>query len=264
MVSSKDYHQFKLFFRKYTSKFYNNTLENDQNIDLKINHTTRVVTEAENIITSLKLNNNIGLLGKIAALFHDIGRFEQYKQYGTFLDKNSIDHGEFGLTILQKEKVLQSLPADEQEIIFFAIKNHNKREISPTDCSKKLKITQILRDADKIDIFKVVTDHYKNPSEVYSNTIDLGLPNDPMLSLGVRNAIQSKSTVKHSDINTISDFKLMQLSWIYDLHFQYSFKTIKEHNYLQIIQESLHPSLLNHPILAQLEQDFKTRLNTSF
>ena len=35
-------------------------------------------------------------LAELIGLLHDIGRFEQLKRFNTFVDKKSINHGEFG------------------------------------------------------------------------------------------------------------------------------------------------------------------------
>ena len=65
-------------------------------------------------------------------MLHDIGRFEQVKRYGTFVDSESIDHAELGITILFEEGLLTQFgdfTPEEQELLKVSIENHNKYRI---------------------------------------------------------------------------------------------------------------------------------------
>ena len=64
-------------FKKYTSNY----LEYGDMITLKINHTLRVMDLCEEIAKSLNLSEEEIYIAKIIGLLHDIGRFEQYKEY---------------------------------------------------------------------------------------------------------------------------------------------------------------------------------------
>ncbi|MDY4202973.1 MAG: HD domain-containing protein [Schaedlerella sp.] len=58
---------------------------NDGRIELKIVHTLAVADIMDRLTESLHLPEHLKSLAHICAMFHDIGRFEQVKQYGTFL-----------------------------------------------------------------------------------------------------------------------------------------------------------------------------------
>ena len=86
----------KQTFAEYTNK-YN---ASDPKIRLKIDHTYRVAVLAERIartVTDIPIDRDIAWT---MGMLHDIGRFEQVKRYGTFVDSESIDHAELGITIL--------------------------------------------------------------------------------------------------------------------------------------------------------------------
>ena len=60
---------------------------------LKEKHSLRVCNEILNIGKNHNLTDNNLRLAEAMALFHDIGRFEQYTRYQTFVDKKSENHG---------------------------------------------------------------------------------------------------------------------------------------------------------------------------
>ena len=85
-------------------KLFNNYIKTfdykDKMILHKFHHTYRVMDFCEQI--ALSVNEDIKI-AQLCGLFHDIGRFEQYKKYQTYSDIHSIDHSEIGAIIL-KEK----------------------------------------------------------------------------------------------------------------------------------------------------------------
>ena len=68
-------------------------------------------------------------IATLIGLLHDIARFEQYTQYHTFKDAQSIDHGDLGVEILNKD-IRKYIETDKyDETIKLAVKNHNKYKI---------------------------------------------------------------------------------------------------------------------------------------
>lgn len=90
-------------FKEYLKDY---DLENGS-IKLKVKHTYEVVKKSEYIAIGLGLDRENIELAKIIALLHDIGRFEQIKEFNEFSDKN-IEHAEFGVKVLFGEKFLIS------------------------------------------------------------------------------------------------------------------------------------------------------------
>ena len=79
-------------FEKYTAR-YN---AQDEKVRLKIEHTWRVARLCETIARSLGLPEEETDLAWLTGLLHDVGRFEQLRRYGTFIDAESIDHAQYG------------------------------------------------------------------------------------------------------------------------------------------------------------------------
>ena len=81
-------------------------------IALKIAHTYRVASLAERIAKSLEQGEEISDFAWLLGLLHDIGRFEQVRQYGTFMDAKSVDHAEFGADLLFSDHLIDRFPAE--------------------------------------------------------------------------------------------------------------------------------------------------------
>lgn len=86
-------------FEDYVKKY--NT-ENDK-VRLKIEHTYRVSELCEIIARSLGLPEKDVDVAWLIGLLHDVGRFEQLRNFGTFNDGESIDHAVYGAKILFDE-----------------------------------------------------------------------------------------------------------------------------------------------------------------
>ncbi len=130
-------------------------------VRLKIDHTFRVADMAERIGASAGADPGFSwFLG----LLHDIGRFEQFRRYGTYVDQRSEDHADLGADILFKDGVIDSLPVqsltdsipDWRRISETAVRMHNKYSLPEAMDREMETYCRILRDADKCDIFRVI------------------------------------------------------------------------------------------------------------
>ena len=142
-------------FRFYTAGYDpENTM-----IRLKIEHTFRVADLCGRIAGSLGMAGGPLDLAWFQGLLHDIGRFEQVRRYGTFFDAKSVDHAEFGADLLFREGLIERFPAEGlpegwQELSETAIRLHNKLTL-PENLDPQTRVfAEILRDADKVDIFR--------------------------------------------------------------------------------------------------------------
>lgn len=224
-------------FSAYVEPFLGKSEDIDEGIIIKRDHTLRVCREAVDIASSLGLDSEKTNLAEAAALFHDIGRFEQFRKYNTFNDSRSENHAELGLKVLEENGLLNAVAEDEREMIIEAVKFHNKRHIDKdAPCLVKL-----LRDADKIDIWYVVTEHYAREENetVRQSSLELGLEDSSVISPEVRDAVRMRENAPVKALKTMSDFKLLQAAWIYDLNFFRSYQIVKEREYLDKIFNAL-------------------------
>lgn len=132
----------------------------DEKVRLKIEHTYRVSELCESIACSLKLCREETDLAWLLGILHDVGRFEQLKNYGTFIDAQSIDHAMYGAEILFDEGKIRDYIEDGREdaLLRTAVSCHNVYRLPEELDERSRMFCQILRDADKIDILKVNVD----------------------------------------------------------------------------------------------------------
>lgn len=213
-------------FIEYTSKY---DVKNE-NISRKIGHSIRVMNISKEIATKIGLTREEIKIATLIGLLHDIARFEQYTQYQTFNDLNSLDHGNYGVEILDKDirKYIENDKYDE--IIKTAVKNHNKFEIEEGLEDKELIFAKIIRDADKIDIiYESVEMFWKGIEEQINNTkisenVEKQFKNYKLIKIG-------KNSNKEPNLDEI----IRVVAFIFDVNFKESFEIIRKEDYINKI-----------------------------
>jgi putative nucleotidyltransferase with HDIG domain len=208
-------------------------------VTLKKEHSLKVCQEILSIGSQLNLDAERMLLAETVALFHDIGRFEQYSRYGTFVDRKSENHAELGVKVLREKEILDLLDKRSRDVIFKSILNHNRLRMPEGETESVAFFSKLLRDADKIDIYRVVTDYYRAPSAERSAAIELDLPDTPDVSDEILHCLRTGRLADHQKLKSLNDFKLLQLGWVYDFNFQPSLRIIRERGYLKLLREVL-------------------------
>ncbi len=237
MISQTKLNSLRIWFKHYVNSFYRDG--NNAHYQLKADHTHRVCSAIKDIATHEGFSKQEQIIAEIIALFHDVGRFEQYQKYGTFVDAKSENHAEMGVHVIQQHKLLKDIPVDITTVIMTSILNHNKAEIDGDIDTKTLKYCKLIRDADKVDIYKVVTDYYNRTDRSTNPTIQLDLPDTPEISEKVAGDILSGNIVMSGDMKTLNDFKLLQLAWIFDMNFRRAIQLVVERKYPDMIMNTL-------------------------
>jgi hypothetical protein len=227
------------WFKEYVDDFCSPEREIQESIELKIGHTLRVCDNITLIASSLVLSCEEISLAKIIALFHDIGRFEQLRQHRTFSDVTSVDHAALGLRLLDDSSVLQGLTERERHILSRAIWYHNKYEINENEGSEILLFSRLIRDADKLDILKVITDYFGRREKQPNSALDFGLSESPGFSKELLDDIFGCRMVKIGSLKNLNDMRLMYLSWAFDLNFPITITSMLERRYLEKLMDAL-------------------------
>ncbi|MEJ2656091.1 MAG: hypothetical protein P8012_02715, partial [Desulfobacterales bacterium] len=107
---------------------------------------------------------------------------------------------------------------------------------------KALLFIRLLRDADKLDIWRVFIEYYKTRDKKPNPVVEIGLPDDPFISSEVVAALNEDRFVRMQDLKTSGDFKLLLISWVFDLNFSHSFQIVKDRKYIERIEATLPPS----------------------
>ena len=229
----------KIWFETYALRFSSDDPTVQESMDLKTEHTRRVCKAIVDIGRSLDLSEEDLCIAESTALLHDIGRFEQYKRYGTFSDYRSEDHAALGVKVIQADRVLHEFEPDTAGIIIRVVGYHNRATLPAGEGKRCLLFLKLLRDADKVDIWRVVTDYYKNAEHSRNRTIELDLPDENRISNPIYKALINGKLAQMEDLKTLNDFKLLQIGWVYDINFPRTFEIIREKGYLSMIRDTL-------------------------
>lgn len=171
---------------------------NDPKVKLKIIHTYKVAEISREIARSLPLEESEAELAWLTGMLHDIGRFEQLRQYNTFVDAKSFPHAKMSAQILFEEDMIQNFVGEdatkeELEMIHLAVLHHSDYRL-PQDLSKRTEqLCNILRDADKIDILRA---NLETPFEDIYNVTHEELMNSEVSQAVMDNFMEWKATPK--------------------------------------------------------------------
>lgn len=197
---------------------------NDENIKRKQTHSIRVMNRSKEIAQKLNLTQEEIDLATLIGLLHDIARFEQYKQYHTYKDNLSIDHGDLGVEILNKD-IRKYIETDKyDETIKLAVKNHNKYKIQEGLTPKQELFAKIIRDADKIDIYYDSAENYYKGREY--------MLEETNITPEVLEQFENYTNVNGKTKRTLIDEIVSRMAFIYDFNFDMSFEILKKEDYI--------------------------------
>lgn len=226
-------------FKEYYESFLSLTEDQRTNFEIKYDHSLRVADLCAKIALSLNLDEEEQYVAYLAGLFHDIGRFRQLVEYNTFNDSLSVDHAAYSVEVIKERGFLDALSEDKRSRLLLAVQYHNKLELPKELDANQLLFARILRDADKLDILKVITDYYTNPKATVNHTLTWEMPKGGVVSTNVAKQVMNGSLVSKSEVTSETDIKIMQLSWVFDVNFKTSFKLMMEKRYLEKIYGTL-------------------------
>jgi len=227
------------WFRDYSNSFRSLDPEIEKNIDLKIRHTFRVCNNVSRIAKSLGMEQEDLDLAEVLAIFHDIGRFEQLKVFGSFNDRITVDHAKLGLKVLNSSEVFCGFPKSERRLLCRAIWLHNKYEIPEKERSDAVLFSRLIRDADKLDILGVINEHFECRDLHPNSALDLGMKDKPGFSREAVSEILQGKMVRIPVLETMNDMRLMYLSWVFDIYFPVTLSCIDEKGYLTRLLSNL-------------------------
>lgn len=237
------------------AEYVRNYDPSDEKIKLKIDHTYRVAGLCQRIAESLGLSEPDVDIAWLLGMLHDIGRFEQIRRFGTFNDAQSVDHAEFGADLLFKEGLIRKFAEgyyeecelaepenqeDEQIIknnehhnkdtglLEMAIRQHNKYRVKEDLTERQRMFCDILRDADKVDIFKVNADI---PMEIIYDVTTEELKNG-IITKEVLESFYKKKTVLKSVRRSAVDHIVGHISLLFELVYKESYRQAKEQGYV--------------------------------
>lgn len=213
-------------FKKYVSNYD----LNDFNLEKKFYHSIRVRNNSETIARSLNLTEKDVKLVSFIGLFHDIGRFPQWKVYHTFDDAISIDHALLSVKVLfdTSSQNIFEISSSDADIIRKAIYNHNKYVIDNHLNEKEKLFAKIIRDADKLDLLYLLGEQDLVLEEDNSEVTDV-----------IHENYWHNQSLKTSKCQTLSDKILFKMAFVFDLNFSKSFEIVDKENMLDNFYNNL-------------------------
>jgi len=223
------------WFDRFVAGFSGEAPAHQRNYDLKITHTHQVCALMRRLAAAEGLSAADQRLAEAVALCHDVGRFPQYRQYRTFNDPLSVNHAALAIQTLKAEGALLCLPPKQQELLLQGVALHNVFILPARLRSEVLRLALLIRDADKLDIWRVLIEHYTVPVAQRASAVTWELPVTGSCSSRALSEIVAQRMVDRALLETADDFKLLQLSWVFDLNFRESFAILLERDYIETL-----------------------------
>lgn len=215
----------KQAFKKWIASYQD---QDQLGFQLKVTHTEHVVENAKKIAESLNCSKEDIALAQAIAVLHDIGRFEELKENKQF-SSATYNHAARGVEVLWTNNRIRDFIEDASydTIIQKAILNHNTLKIEKDLSERELLHAKIIRDADKLDNFRVKRE--EKIEAIFPNIVkEKEEMESSSLSKKVYDAVKKEQCVDIHDRQTPLDYWVCVLAFIYDLSFQISYKIIKQ------------------------------------
>lgn len=226
----------KTWFDGYVAGFYGGDEYINANIKLKDVHSRCVCGEMRYLAEALALSEDQKAIALAIGLLHDVGRFEQFKKYRTYKDHESVNHCTLGVEVLRRSDVLGDLDAAERQIIEKAVEYHGLKELPPGLVDQTLLFARMIRDADKIDVFRVIGEYQKLYEQDRDNfLLEIELADEPRCSPEIIDAIMNERLIDYSRLQTLNDMRLMQVGWVYDINFAATLERIEQRKNIQML-----------------------------
>jgi hypothetical protein len=223
----------------YVSRFVSANGRAREMLELKREHSLLTAEHCRDIAEALGWSAHDVRVAEALGLLHDAGRFPQFAEYGTFVDARSVDHGVRGAEEVVRAGILDALDGRDRARILDCILLHNRRIIPPDAPADSLPFLRLVRDADKLDIYRIAVERLDSGRFAGHLKEALGI-----IALGPATPeavgdVLGRRSVANEHIRTGEDFLLMQLSWVFDISYGPTLKRIVEHGYLERIARSL-------------------------
>ncbi len=216
-------------FEKYVSGY---SLDHDY-IKLKYNHSVRVMELMIKYAKELNYSDEDIELARLIGLLHDIGRFEQYKVFGSDVDYKTVDHADYSVVQLFDKNQIELFTdrRDWYPIIKFAIKNHNKRDLPDCEDQRVLRFARLIRDIDKMDILYLIGYLKQEGKRFFFDSI----------TEQVLEYVYNHETVDLTKCKNANDWLVAQFAFVFDINNDVILTEYKE--YLKYLYDVVNKDL---------------------
>ena len=229
------------WFRDYADDFRGPDGKLPSLLQLKLDHSLRVAEDARGMARDLGWTEADMNTAEAIGILHDVGRFSQYVEFKTLSDRHSINHAARSWEVVDQEIVLSGVSTTDCQRIKDAILHHNDIEIPAGVPKDSLPFVRLVRDADKLDIFMQFHEMASNDKLEAHPELVFGVGLDGPVNPELVDMIRARRNVPFSMVKSLTDFKLIQMSWVYDIHYPQAFDRMAHRDIIDKL-ESLLPA----------------------
>ncbi len=244
-------------FLAYARSFRTGEPDHDVHLKLKERHTFGVLQHARRVADQEDCFGTPDMRRALllAALYHDIGRFPQFSRYKTFSDPRSCNHGHLACQVLKSGIFLTEENRETRQRVLTAALLHNRFSLPSAIPQDMRRITQAVRDADKLDILRVMRGNLGLNASL-DPVVVLHLPDSHAYTPAVLDAVAQRRLASFTQLRTTTDLRLLLCGWYYDLNFQASREQAARAGHLASIVDALP----NTPEMRRFTQGFRREL----
>lgn len=246
-IRAADFAAYKQRFLDYTDTFKD--VPDAAPLRLKVEHTFKVFDHACRIVGSLE--NEVSPLKEkardrelcraavLAALYHDCGRFPQFRQYRTFLDAKSVNHAVLSFQTMRDSDFLKEESGRVRSLAQCAVLLHNRHTLPPMLDADARFVTDVVRDADKLDIFRIMVS-YLTSALPERDAVLLHVKDEPeSWSPNVAEDVLAGRIARYGDLRYVNDFRLLLGTWMHELRFAVTRRELAESGLMDMVLSQL-------------------------
>ena len=137
-----------------------------------------------------------------------------------------------------------------------AVLNHSFFKINDDVTGDALIFSKIIRDADKLDIFNLFT--FDDPVQMGK---DSGYVNNDLVTKEVKDAFFNGKQITKDNLNTLMDWFINMVGFVFDLNYKKSFEILAEKEFLKQIFSIMKDIKKNNNELIELLNDMEIYIN---
>ena len=219
-------------------------------------HACRIVGSRENEASPLKekaRDRELCRAAVLAALFHDCGRFPQFRQYRTFLDAKSVNHAVLSFQTMRDSDFLKEESRRVRSLAQCAVLLHNRHTLPPMLDADARVVTDVVRDADKLDIFRIMVS-YLTSALPERDAVLLHVKDEPeSWSPNVAEDVLAGRIARYGDLRYVNDFRLLLGTWMHELRFAVTRRELAESGLMDMVLAQLPKAEALRPAVEKLK-----------
>lgn len=238
-------------FRRYAADFISASPECAP-LRLKEAHSLRVYSHIKNIVQTEQMPEDVARAALLAGLYHDCGRFPQFRQYHTFADAASVNHARLSLDVLKKRGFLTGETQYVRALAQTAVLLHNRSSLPESLSPDARLVTAMVRDADKLDIIGIMVSHF-DQALPEKDAVFLHVEDNPeAYTPGLVQDVLAGRVIAYRDLCYVNDFRLLLGAWTHELRFPVTRETLRTSGHLEKVFAGLPDTAEIREVVAYL------------